>query len=91
MLPLPYYAGWVMRVKGATSCVRINLMELNRVLKPNASVIVNRKYANALNLACQSFKVGNNQANIVAVVNEGSVKPEESEMSIGIQVENFDD
>jgi hypothetical protein len=66
-------------------------MELNRVLKPNASVIVNRKYANALNLACQSFKVGNNQANIVAVVNEGSVKPEESEMSIGIQVENFDD
>lgn len=78
------------RLKGATSCVRINLMELNRVLKPNAAVIVNRKFAEVLNLACNPFKVGANQSNIVDVVNEGIDKPEEPQMAIGIQIENYD-
>ena len=91
MFPHPCHAGWVMRVKGATSCVRINLMELNRVLKPNATVIVNRKYADALNLACQPFKVSANQANIIEAVNDGIDKPEDVGMAIGIQIENYDD
>ena len=65
-------------------------MELNRVLKSNASVVVNRKFAEVLNLACHPFKVGANQSNIVEMVNEGIDKPEESQMAIGIQIENYD-
>jgi hypothetical protein len=75
--------------KGATSFVRISLMELNRVLKENATVIVNRPYAEALKLACQPFK--STRDNIKGVVQKGIDTPEEPSIAIGIQVENYED
>lgn len=77
------------RVKGATSFVRISLMELNRVLKENATVIVNRPYAEALKLACQPFKA--TRDSIKGVVQKGMDTPDEPNMAIGIQVENYED
>lgn len=44
------------RTKGATSFVKVNLGELNRVLKEDAVVIVSRKYAENLELASEGFK-----------------------------------
>jgi hypothetical protein len=79
------------RPKGAGSFVRISLLELNRVLKENASVIVNRRFAESLNLACQPFKVKPNGTNITDMVNKGINKPEEPVMAIGIQIENYNE
>ena len=44
------------RTKGAGSFVAVNLDELNRVLKPEAIVIVSRRYSEQLQLAAKSFK-----------------------------------
>jgi hypothetical protein len=52
------------KTKGAGSFVRISLSELNRCLKPEASVIVNRRYVEALNMEASSF-----QANTIALKN----------------------
>jgi len=79
------------RPKGAGSFVRISLLELNRVLKENASVIINRRYAEALNLACQPFKVPNNAASINDLVRQGVNAPDEPRMAIGIQIENYEE
>lgn len=38
------------RVKGSTSFMQIELEELNRLLKPNAKVIVSAKYASLIGL-----------------------------------------
>ena len=43
------------RTKGATSFVKVNLGELNRVLKEDATVIVSRRYAEQLELASEAF------------------------------------
>jgi|TARA_R110002051_G_scaffold181577_1_gene251130 hypothetical protein len=77
------------KIKGATSNVRVSLMELNRVLKENATVIVNRPYAEALKLACQPFKATRDA--IKRTVQRGVETPEEPSMAIGIQVENYED
>jgi hypothetical protein len=46
------------RTKGSTSFQRVKLSELNRVLKPEAEVIVNRRYAETLGLkGCKPFIV----------------------------------
>ena len=45
------------RTKGSTSFMRVKLAELNRVLKPEAEVIVNRRYAETLGLKAQNFVV----------------------------------
>ena len=44
------------RTKGAGSFVAVNLDELNRVLKPEAIVIVSRRYSEQLQLAAKGFK-----------------------------------
>jgi hypothetical protein len=44
------------RTKGAGSFVRVHLRELNRCLRDDASVIVNRRYAELIGLDNDSFK-----------------------------------
>ena len=43
------------KTKGAGSFVKINLRELNRVLKEDATVVVSRRFAEALDLEADSF------------------------------------
>lgn len=43
------------KTKGAGSFVKINLRELNRVLKEDAIVVVSRRFAEALELATEAF------------------------------------
>ena len=68
------------KTKGAGSFVRISLAELN---KPEASVIVNRRYVEALNMEASSF-----QANTVAlknVVKHSAVAPINEKEKIQIE------
>jgi|TARA_Y100000310_G_C20157387_1_gene567483 hypothetical protein len=41
--------------KGATSFVKVNLRELNRILKEDAIVIVSRRFAETLDLNAEKF------------------------------------
>ena len=43
------------RTKGAGSFVRVSLRELNRVLREDAAVIINRRYAEMIGLQNESF------------------------------------
>ena len=43
------------KTKGAGSFVKINLRELNRVLKEDAIVVVSRRFTEALELETESF------------------------------------
>tara|TARA_B100000676_G_C18086923_1_gene855850 strand:- start:4516 stop:4719 length:204 start_codon:yes stop_codon:yes gene_type:complete len=43
------------KTKGAGSFVKINLRELNRVLKEDATVVVSRRFAEALDLEADAF------------------------------------
>ena len=56
------------RTKGSTSFQRVKLSELNRVLKPEADVIVNRRYAETLGLKAENFVV--TTPNIEALANQ---------------------
>ena len=45
------------KTKGATSFCKVNLRELNRVLKEDASIIISKRYAETLDLTVEgSFK-----------------------------------
>lgn len=65
------------KTKGATSFMRVELAELNRCLKPEASVIVNRRYVEALNLEAESFST--NTKNLKQVVTNSVESPIEVE------------
>ena len=67
------------KTKGATSFMRVDLAELNRCLKPVASVIVNRRYVEALNLEAESFST--NTKNLKQVVSNSVEAPIEVEKS----------
>ena len=43
------------KTKGAGSFVKINLRELNRVLKEDATIVVSRRFAEALELETEKF------------------------------------
>jgi ABC-type metal ion transport system substrate-binding protein len=43
------------RTKGAGSFVKVSLQELNRLLRPEAVVIINRRYAELIGLANEDF------------------------------------
>ena len=43
------------RTKGAGSFVKVSLKELNRLLRPEAVVIINRRYAELIVLANEDF------------------------------------
>jgi hypothetical protein len=44
------------RTKGAGSFVAVHWSDLEKVLKPDATVIVSRRYAEQLQLNCKAFK-----------------------------------
>ena len=67
------------KTKGATSFMRGELAELHRCLKPEASVIVNRRYVEALNLEAESFST--NTKNLKQVVSNSVEAPIEVEKS----------
>jgi hypothetical protein len=48
------------KTKGATSFVSIPLGTLNNVLRPEASVLVSRRYAETLGLSGEQVKVSSN-------------------------------
>ena len=54
------------RTKGAGSFVVASLGALNEVLRPEASVIVSRRYAEQLQLNCQNFKATTENINAAA-------------------------
>jgi|TARA_R110000751_G_scaffold38184_5_gene91911 hypothetical protein len=56
------------KTKGATSFVTISLNALNEVLKPTASVMVSRKFVEALGLS--GNKVASNSTTVNAVKQE---------------------
>lgn len=43
------------KTKGATSYVMVSLEELNRILKPQAQVMVSRKFSESLNLVSRKI------------------------------------
>lgn len=65
------------RTKGATGNVEVQLAELNRVLRPEAVVVVNRRYAEMLQLNCKSFKATTD--NIAAAANQVQIAVTELE------------
>ena len=44
------------KTKGAGSFLQVNLRELNRVLREDATVIISRRYAETLNLKVEKFE-----------------------------------
>ena len=72
------------KTKGAGSFVRISLAELNRCLKPEASVIVNRRYVEALDMEAEMFKT--NTRNLKNVVKNSAVAVIDEKEKIQIEV-----
>lgn len=54
--------------KGATSFVKVNLRELNRVLKEDAIVIVSRRFAETLDLQAEKFTATTNALSAVTPI-----------------------
>jgi hypothetical protein len=82
------------RTKGAGSFVATTLEELNRVLKPDAIVVVSRRYAEQLQLNCNKFQA--TTENIASAANQiefavSELEPiaQEEESEININVENW--
>ena len=59
------------RTKGSYSCVYVSLADLNGVLKPNASVLISRRYANQIGL--QGTPTPLSTENIIAAGNPVAV------------------
>jgi hypothetical protein len=74
------------KTKGAGSFVQVNLRELNRVLKEDATVIVSRRFAETLSLDTENFTA--NTTNIEAQT-PVKVKSEELESVVEINAENW--
>jgi hypothetical protein len=68
------------RQKGAVSFMQVNLCELNRILKPDAKVVVSLRYGTLVGL--QGKPVGADMQVIDHCVNSGK---------IDMNIENFDD
>ena len=76
------------RTKGATSCVKVTLRELNRVLREDASVIINRRYAETLSLNCDNFK--STTENIQAVASQIDIQAEDLAQNATVQFQPED-
>ena len=76
------------RTKGAGSFAKVSLGELNRVLKGDAMVIVNRRYAEMLTLNCNNFKA--TTENIQAVAQQIDIQEEDLDKSVAIQFQSED-
>jgi len=77
------------RTIGSTSFVRVSLRELNRTLKENATVPVNRRYVEGLNLQCQPFKAS--KETLAKLIKEGADAPEAAPAPISIKTISFDE
>lgn len=77
------------RTTGSTSFVRVALRELNRVLKENATVVVNRRYVEGLELQCQPFTAS--KAALAKLIEQGIDAPESKPAPITINTVTFDE
>ena len=78
------------RTKGAGSFVKVTLGELNRILREDATVIVNRRYAELIGLDNENFVA--TTENITAAAVQLSVTEtnlEEAEPALGFTTEEW--
>tara|TARA_B100000287_G_scaffold9736_3_gene9830 strand:+ start:2368 stop:2610 length:243 start_codon:yes stop_codon:yes gene_type:complete len=71
------------KTKGAGSFVQVNLRELNRVLKEDATVIVSRRFAETLSLDTENFAATTTNIEAQTPV---KVKTEELEPVVKVKV-----
>ena len=76
------------RTKGAGSFAKVSLGELNRVLREDAVVIINRRYAEFLSLNCQSFKA--TTENIQAAAQQIDIQEVDLNKDVAIQFQSED-
>lgn len=76
------------RTKGAGSFARVSLGELNRVLREDAMIIVNRRYAEMLTLNCSNFKA--TTENIQAIAKQIDIQEEDLDKGVAIQFQSED-
>ncbi len=74
------------KTKGAGSFVQVNLRELNRVLKEDATVIVSRRFAETLSLHTDSFAATTTNIEAQTPV---KIKTEELEPVVEVNKENW--
>jgi len=74
------------KTKGAGSFVQVNLRELNRVLKEDATVIVSRRFAETLSLQTDNFAATTTNIEAQTPV---KVKTEQLEPVVEVSKENW--
>jgi len=74
------------KTKGAGSFVQVNLRELNRVLKEDATIIVSRRFAETLSLQTENFAATTTNIEAQTPV---KVKTEELEPVVEVNEENW--
>tara|TARA_Y100000593_G_scaffold83375_1_gene157047 strand:- start:2447 stop:2683 length:237 start_codon:yes stop_codon:yes gene_type:complete len=74
------------KTKGAGSFVQVNLRELNRVLKEDATVIVSRRFAETLSLQTDDFAATTTNIEAQTPV---KVKTEQLEPVVEVSKENW--
>ena len=74
------------KTKGAGSFVQVNLRELNRVLKEDATVIVSRRFAETLSLQTDNFAATTTNIEAQTPV---KIKTEELEPVVEVNKENW--
>jgi len=74
------------KTKGAGSFLQVNLRELNRVLKEDATVIISRRYAETLNLKVEKFEATTDNIKAKKPVD---FKSEELEPVVQVEEENW--
>ena len=79
------------RTKGAVSFVAVSLNDLNGVLKPNATVMVSRRYAEQLQLSGEPVAATTKNIESYASQVDFKVEQLETEPEVALQVTNLDD
>tara|TARA_B100000029_G_C17325105_1_gene869660 strand:- start:620 stop:856 length:237 start_codon:yes stop_codon:yes gene_type:complete len=74
------------KTKGAGSFVQVNLRELNRVLKEDATIIVSRRFAETLSLDTDNFAATTTNIEAQTPV---KVKTEQLEPVVEVNKENW--
>ena len=74
------------KTKGAGSFLQVNLRELNRVLKEDATVIISRRYAETLNLKVEKFAATTDNIKAKKPID---FKSEELEPAVQVEEENW--
>jgi hypothetical protein len=74
------------KTKGAGSFVQVNLRELNRILKEDATVIVSRRFAETLSLQTDNFAATTTNIEAQTPV---KIKTEELEPVVEVNKENW--